>query len=265
MNQGIKIEFDTTAEHDRVDHEISATPFDAIFSGVIGQDYHLLKQISPFAAEMSRLVGVAVGEFCLQSADAVRVVELGGGTGITTLSILSADDRLTVLSIDNEPIMQNQARQNLQKWADAGRLEFYGDDALTALLSLTSDSVDLLASAYTLHNFEAAYRKQVLSEIFRILKPGGRFINGDRYALDDVSAHTRSTQNEVAGYFKVLTGLDRLDVLEHWIIHLFNDESENHIMRETVALQQLAESGFKQIELTHRLEVNALVTAVKES
>jgi tRNA (cmo5U34)-methyltransferase len=52
-------------------------------------------------------------------------------------------------------------------------------------------------------------------------------------------------------------------VLEHWIIHLFSDESENHIMRETLALQQLAESGFKQIKLTHRLEVNALVTAVK--
>jgi ubiquinone/menaquinone biosynthesis C-methylase UbiE len=135
---------------------------------------------------------------------------------------------------------------------------------LTALLSLASDSIDLLASAYTLHNFEAGYRKQVLSEIFRVLKPGGRFINGDRYALDDVSAHTRSTQNEVAGYFKVLTSLDRLDVLEHWIIHLFNDESENHIMREAVALQQLAESGFKQIGLTHRLEVNALVTAVKD-
>jgi len=264
MNQGIKIGFNTSEHDGSADSEIDATPFDAIFSGVIGQDYHLLKQISPFTAEMSRLVGKAVGEFCLQSADAVRVVELGGGTGITTLSILSADDRLTVLSVDNEPTMQNQARQNLKKWADAGRLAFNGADALTALLSLASDSIDLLASAYTLHNFEAGYRKQVLSEIFRVLKPGGRFINGDRYALDDVSAHTRSTQNEVAGYFKVLTSLDRLDVLEHWIIHLFNDESENHIMREAVALQQLAESGFKQIGLTHRLEVNALVTAVKD-
>ena len=263
MNQGIKIGVDTTEHGGSADREISATPFDAIFSGVIGQDYHLLKQISPFAVEMSRLVGEAVGEFCRLSKDVVRVVELGGGTGITTLSILSADDRLTVLSVDNEPTMQNQARQNLQKWADAGRLAFNGDDALTALLSLASDSVDVVASAYTLHNFEAAYRKQVLAEVFRVLKPGGRFINGDRYALDAISAHTRCTQNEVAGYFKVLTSLNRLDVLENWIIHLFNDESENHIMRETVALQQLAESGFKQITLTHRLEVNALVTAVK--
>ena len=264
MNQEIRVELNTGAERDLAQqHEIIATPFDAIFSGVIGQDYHLLKQISPYAAEMSRLVGWAVGEFCRQAAEPVRVVELGGGTGITTLSILTADDRLTVLSIDNEPAMQNQARKNLQQWADAGRLAFCGDDALTALSSLASGSVDLVASAYTLHNFETGYRKRVLGEIFRVLKPGGRFINGDRYALDDVSAHTRSTQKEVQGYFKVLTGINRLDVLEHWIIHLFSDESENHIMREAIALQQLAESGFKQIELTHRLEVNALVTAIK--
>lgn len=239
------------------------TPFDAMFSGVIGQEYQMLKLICPFATEMSRLVGEAVGEFCRQTAEPVSVVELGGGTGITTLSILSADDRLNVLSVDNEPTMQNQARQNLKQWADAGRLAFCGDDALTALRSLAADSVDLLASAYTLHNFPADYREQVIREMFRVLKPGGRFINGDRYALDDISAHTRSTQREVGGYFNVLAGINRLDLLEHWIIHLFNDESENYIMREAVALRQMAESGFKQIELKLRLEVNALVTAVK--
>ncbi len=239
------------------------TPFDAMFSGVIGQDYQMLKLICPFATEMSRLVGEAVGDFCQQTTASVRVVELGGGTGITTLSILSADDRLSVLSVDNEPTMQNQAKQNLQYWLDAGRLTFCGDDALTALSSLATESVDILASAYTLHNFERDYRKQVIGEMFRVLRPGGWFVNGDRYALDDISAHTRGTQQEVAGYFKVLTGINRIDLLEHWIIHLFNDESENHIMREAIAFQQLADAGFKQIELKQRMDVNALVTAVK--
>jgi len=237
--------------------------FDAMFSGVIGQDYQMLKLICPFATEMSRLVGEATGEFCRQTVKPLGVVELGGGTGITTLSILSADERLTVLSVDNEPTMQNQAKQNLRQWVDAGRLTFSGNDALTALQALATESVDLVASAYTLHNFQADYRKQVIQEMFRVLKPGGRFINGDRYALDDISAHTRSTQKELGGYFKVLTGINRLDLLENWTIHLFNDESENHIMRETIALRQLADAGFKQIELKLRLEVNALVSAVK--
>jgi len=256
--------FEPANEPDSVtENDINAIPFDAMFSGVIGQDYQLLKKISPLAAEMSRLVGIAVGEFCLQQSTPAYVVELGGGTGITTLSILSADARLSVLSIDNESTMQNQAKENLKHWVDEGRLAFCPDDALTALCAMASESIDLLASAYTLHNFHADYRKQVIREVYRVLKPHGRFINGDRYALDDITAHTRCTQQEVANYFKVLIGLNRLDVLEHWIIHLFSDESEDHVMRESTALQQLADTGFKQITLTHRREVNALVCAVK--
>ena len=265
MNQSLTIDQDKTAMSAKsTAKNITANPYDALFSSVIGQDYYLLKQISPFATEMSRLVGESVAKFCTNYSTAVSVVELGGGTGITSLAILAANEDLSLLSIDNEPTMQNQARKNLQQWADAGRLSFSDLDALSALQSLNSNSVDVIASAYTLHNFESGYRKQVLAEIFRVLKSSGQFINGDRYALDDISAHTRSTQNEVAGYFKVLTNLKRLDVLEHWIIHLFSDESENHIMRESLALQQLVEVGFKQINLSHRLEVNALVTAIKE-
>ena len=237
--------------------------FDAMFSGVIGQEYQMLKLICPLATEMSRLVGVEVGAYCQAQQSPQTVVELGGGTGITTLSILSAADHLSLLSVDNEPAMQNQAKQSLQDWVAAGRLSFSGDDALSALRALANDSVDMVASAYTLHNFQNDYRRQVYAEIYRVLKPGGRFVNGDRYALDDMSAHTRSTQREVGGYFKVLTEINRLDLLEHWIIHLFNDESENHIMREATALGQLADAGFRQIELKQRMEVNALVTAVK--
>ncbi len=241
------------------------TPFDAMFSGVMGQEYQMLKLICPTATEMSRLVGVEVADYCCDTPPAA-LVELGGGTGITTLAILSAlgaDAEVKLLSVDNEPTMQNQAKQSLQNWVEQGRLSFSGDDALTALQSLASNSVDVIASAYTLHNFQADYRQQVLAEIYRVLKPGGRFVNGDRYALDDIAAHTRSTQKEVAGYFKALIGINRLDLLEHWIIHLFSDESANHIMREAVALAQLADAGFRQIELKQRIEVNALVTAVK--
>jgi hypothetical protein len=61
----------------------------------------------------------------------------------------------------------------------------------------------------------------------------------------------------------VLTQINKLDVLEHWIVHLFNDESENHVMREAVALAELKATGFVEINLTNRCEVNALVTAIK--
>jgi ubiquinone/menaquinone biosynthesis C-methylase UbiE len=238
-------------------------PFDAMFSGVIGQDYELLNLICPLAIQMSRLVGGKAAEYATQPNASLNVVELGGGTGITTLALLTASDKLNIFSIDNEPVMQEQAKINLDKWAQQGKLSFCGDDALFALINIATNSVDIVASAYTLHNFLDSYRQEVIQEIFRILKPGGQFINGDRYALDDIVRHTRTIQNEVSGYFKVLTQINKLDVLEHWIVHLFNDESENHVMREAVALAELKATGFVEINLTNRCEVNALVTAIK--
>ncbi|TRW89932.1 class I SAM-dependent methyltransferase [Candidatus Methylobacter oryzae] len=239
------------------------TQYDAMFSGVIGQDYELLNLICPLATQMSRLVGEAAAGYSVKTTGNLNVVELGGGTGITSLSLLTASDKFNILSIDNEPVMQEQAKKHLHKWVVEGNLAFCGDDALTALKNIATDSVDIVASAYTLHNFLDTYREQVIQEIFRVLKPGGQFINGDRYGLDDISKHTRIIQQEVAGYFKVLTRINKLEVLEHWIVHLFGDESENHVMRESVALTQLRNAGFSDINLSHRLEVNALVTATK--
>jgi ubiquinone/menaquinone biosynthesis C-methylase UbiE len=236
--------------------------YNAMFSGVLGQEYHNLILICPLAAQMSQLVGEAVATHS-QTRPHSNVIELGGGTGITTTAILAAAENLTVTSIDNEPTMQSQAKSNLRQWHEQGKVKFSSDDALTALQKLPSDSVDIVASAYTLHNFSDSYRVQVIEEIFRVLKSGGQFINGDRYALDDISAHTLTIQREVAGYFKVFTAQNRLDLLEQWMIHLFSDESENHIMRESLSLQQLTQAGFVAIELSHRAEVNALVTAFK--
>ena len=52
-----------------------------MFSGIIGQEYEMLKLICPLSTEMSRLVGVAVKDYCKENTNQISVVELGGGTG----------------------------------------------------------------------------------------------------------------------------------------------------------------------------------------
>lgn len=235
-----------------------------LFSGLIGEEYELLRVIHPEAAEMS----LRVGEFVSSRGEpnegqALNVLEIGCGTGITTLALLNSREDIRLTSVDNEPTMLNQARQNLAQWVEKGQVTLVENDALSALRDLPSNSFDRVASAYVLHNFLNRYRDKVLADIFRVLKPSGIFVNGDRYALDDVEIHTQQLQAEVKRYFKVLKELNRIDVLEQWIVHLFSDESPHHIMRTKPALQAMETIGFYPIEEHYRQENHALISGTK--
>ncbi|MDD5755434.1 MAG: methyltransferase domain-containing protein, partial [Methylococcales bacterium] len=199
---------------------MSAKKYDALFSGIIGEEYDMLNLTCPLAIKMSHLVGDTLKDYAATKTETLNVVELGGGTGITTLALLNASENMHLLSVDNEPVMQNQAKAHLNAWVESGKLTFSENDALIALKNLPNASVDVIASAYTLHNFLNTYRTEVIGEIFRVLKSGGQFINGDRYALDDISQHTRIIQDEIAACFRVLTAENKLDLLEHWVIHV---------------------------------------------
>lgn len=235
-----------------------------LFDGPIADEYNLLKLICPPAAEISRRVGEFVGAwvppyFCSR----LNLLEIGCGTGITTMHLAACRDILEIVSVDNAPAMLSQARQNLARELDNGRLSLIEMDALSYLLELPDASVDVVASAYTLHNFLNGYRRRVLEEILRVLKPGGLFVNGDRYAIDDAAEQLKNTQEEVKDYFRIFLEMNRPDLLEQWVVHLFSDESEEHIMHLKPALEAMAEIGFHDIACHFRESSNALVSARK--
>lgn len=235
-----------------------------LFHGALADEYHFLLRICPAAAEMSRRVGEWVGRLPPRpDGRSLELLELGSGTGITTRHLLNSRDDLRILSVDNAPAMLAQARENLAEALAKGRLELRESDALSALETLADDSVEVVASAYTLHNFLSGYRSRVLAEILRVLKPGGVFVNGDRYAIDEPAEHLRQTQEEVRGYFRVFLAMRRPDLLEQWVVHLFSDESEEHLMRLQPALGEMAELGYADLHTHHRDGVNALVSGRK--
>jgi ubiquinone/menaquinone biosynthesis C-methylase UbiE len=165
--------------------------------------------------------------------------------------------------VDNAPTMLAQARHHLADYLTFQRLQLVENDALSYLAGQADASLDVVASAYTLHNFLEPYRNLVLAEIFRVLKPGGVFINGDRYALDDSLMHLHATQEEARHYFRTFIRLNRIDLLEHWIIHLFSDESPDHVMRLGTAMDTMAAIGFDPVEVHYRDGVNTLMSALK--
>jgi tRNA (cmo5U34)-methyltransferase len=239
------------------------TSLERQFSGQIGAEYEMLKLICPASVDMSRRVGEALASRVNKAGQTQQVLELGCGTGITTLSVLAQNPDIQLRSVDNEPTMLNQAREHLSAWLDKGQLSLEEIDALGALRQCASASLDAIVSAYTLHNFPQDYRALVYPEIFRALKPGGVFINGDRYALDDTIEHTKLIQQEIEAYFGVLMKMNRADLLEKWIVHLFSDESPDHVMRLQPALDAFAAAGFSPVEPRFQNGVNRLLLAYK--
>jgi tRNA (cmo5U34)-methyltransferase len=115
---------------------------ESVFSGVLGRDYDLLKLICPLAAEMSRLVGAALAELSGRGAP-LQVLEIGGGTGITTLAMLTARADMHIVSVDSAATTQDQAKERLAQWVAEGRLSFVLEDALQALREAGFDHVAL--------------------------------------------------------------------------------------------------------------------------
>ena len=232
-----------------------------LFTGPIAGEYDLLRLMCPNAATLARRIGEYIGAW--RPNKTLTGFEIGCGTGICTLGLLAARDNLQLTAVDSAPQMLDQARVNLADYIEAGRLSLVEQDALTALRSLPDASVDFVASNYAIHNFEDDYRAKTLAEIFRVLTPGGMFINGDRYAIDDRNAHLLDAQNIVRGWFKLFRQIDRLDLLEDWIVHLISDESPSIIMYYSPSLEQLRQIGFSNVSVDFRDGVDTLIRATK--
>lgn len=233
-----------------------------LFTGQIGAEYDMLRLMCPKAPALAHKLAAYVAAWRSEDGP-LNGFEIGCGTGISTLELLAARPDLKLTAIDSAAKMLDQARANLADHVAAGRVAFFEADALQALCALPEASVDLVASNYAIHNFLDDYRGLVIAEIHRVLKPGGLFINGDRYAIDDRAVHLAETQAEVRRWFKLFKDMDRLDLLEDWIVHLYSDESADHIMYFTPSLERLRALGFAPVSVEYRDGVDTLVTAIK--
>jgi tRNA (cmo5U34)-methyltransferase len=235
-----------------------------LFTGPIGEEYRMLELICPNAALLAGRVADRVAAWWNEAASGrLEGLEIGCGTGVSTLPLLARRVDLHLVAIDSSAKMLDQARANLSEWVERGRVEFVEADALESLTARADASLDVVASNYAIHNFLDDYRRLALAEVFRVLKPGGLFVNGDRYALDDKAAHLALTQAEVRRWFKAFEKIGRYDLLEDWVAHLFSDESPEHIMYLTPALEHLEALGFSPVQVEYRDGVDTLLTAVK--
>jgi tRNA (cmo5U34)-methyltransferase len=229
------------------------------FANILGEEYNLFNKAVPHHDEFQSKVGEIIKNYSssLKTED-ISVVEGGCGTGITTTRILEADKRIKVIGIDNEEKTIKQARAILEEYGD--RVDLKKEDLLTALKSLSDKSVDVFASVWVIHNLAPEYRTQLFPEIARVLKIGGLFINGDKYARNEANLHASDLENQIKA-FDIFDTLGRSDLKQEWTEHYHEDEkikiTENE---QRTILQNL---GFNDIQVQYRKGMEAIVTALR--
>lgn len=152
--------------------ELSTERVHDIFSD-IAPKYERFNAVSSFGAYknwLKRLVAAA------NAGHSDKVLDVAGGTGDVTFALAKTSKPSQILCTDLVDEMLNVARDHYEKGASCDvPVKFQVVDAQN--MPFSDNQFDVVTMAYGLRNMPQ--REQALSEIFRVLKPGGRLANLD--------------------------------------------------------------------------------------
>jgi ubiquinone/menaquinone biosynthesis C-methylase UbiE len=101
-----------------------------------------------------------------------KILDLGCGTGSSTLMLKQAFPQATVIGIDLSPYMLVVAEKKAQQ---AG-LNIQWHHGLAEQTGLEEASFDLVTASFLLHETPPEISQLILQEGFRLIKPGGQLI-----------------------------------------------------------------------------------------
>ncbi|HLN15761.1 MAG TPA: class I SAM-dependent methyltransferase [Acidimicrobiales bacterium] len=109
---------------------------------------------------------------------AARILELGVGTGETSVRILAQHPAASLVGIDESDAMLSRAREVIA-----------GADLRVQRLEdpLPEGTYDLVVSAMTIHHLDGPGKADLFGRIADVLRPGGRLVVGDVVIPEDPS------------------------------------------------------------------------------
>ena len=176
--------------------------------------YDVSQRVKTYDADMelmhpnrSKMVQVAIEVLPFPRTAALRVIDLGIGTGYFTERFLNHFPNSRVLGIDGAQAMVELAKERLR--ALASRIEFViGDFRNLQQLVPGVGTIDLVFSAYALHHLSRPDKETVLSQVVELLVAGGWFINADLIVADSPDLESRLQELRVLGIVARAAGLD---------------------------------------------------------
>lgn len=154
--------FDRWATQYDSERRLLISPFDAYYAAAAEATTLL-----PDGSRRTRGVG---------EGGAIRVLDLGAGTGLLTAALVEALPGAHVTLLDEAEGMLAQARDRLATRTD-GALEVIVGDLLT---DLPDGPFDVIASALAIHHLDPADQARTYAAARERLAPGGVFVNAEQ-------------------------------------------------------------------------------------
>lgn len=165
-----------------------------------GQPFTLADQDGEMIARSSRVLEPVVCEAVesvVPRQGAVRLLEVGCGSGVYLRHAIEQNPELTGVGFELQSVAAELARANLERWGLSGRVEVSVGDILEQ-----EPDADHLFDLATLHNniyyFPVADRVSLLRHLRRFLRPGGKLLlttaaQGGQVSLEVLSLWAAST------------------------------------------------------------------------
>ncbi len=229
------------------------------FAQILGDEYRLLRHAYPHHDEFQQTIAETIVDYFGNSQQAeIKVLEGGAGSGVTTTFLLKADPRIKVYAVDSADKMLNQAKQVLSGYSS--RVVFELSDLLYFLKSQKKSAFDVFVAVWTIHNLQPQYRESLFPEIYRVLKPGGLFVSGDKYSVDNETVHQSDLRAQLKR-FREFSIKDNPKLADEWVKHNLEDEVIRITEKEQVTM--LKEAGFSKINIVYRKDMEAIIAATK--
>ena len=181
---------------------------------------------------------------------AVRVLDLGTGTGFLSAQVLQTFPRAQVIAVDGAAAMMQQARARLREKAQALTWKIC---TFQELAQTTADlpRLDAVVSSFALHHLSAEQKLELYRALREKIQPGGWLINADIVAMPETEIEARYQRLRCLGIQqRARQQLGEERTLEDIAASLTKLEQEDGDQPLALAsdLQLLREAGFHEVD-----------------